>query len=76
MPISQKCHDTDRQDLHESQDSGATRIVLASIPHHQKLAHVFLFFEKFERPQRLCAKDYKVLEAATLGRTDKHKEKG
>jgi hypothetical protein len=58
MPISQKCHNADRRDPAVSRYSGATRIKFASISHHQKFAHVVLFFEKFECPQQLHDKDY------------------
>jgi hypothetical protein len=59
MPISQKCHDTYGQDSAISQHSWDTQIGLASIPQRQKLAPIFLFSKKFERPQWLCTKDYK-----------------
>jgi hypothetical protein len=51
-------YERQQQDPTVSHHLGAIRIGLASIPHSQMLAPIFLFFKKFEQPQRLHTKDY------------------
>jgi hypothetical protein len=74
--MSQKRHYTDGQDLAVSHHSGATRIGIASIPHRQKLTPVFIFLKSLNACNGYTPKTTKVIEAAVLSGTDKHREKG